>query len=82
LLAVMSQRLVRTDLPALPRGRNRTAARPRDAFGVAPDETFHAGRGCDRCEGLGVYGRRAVYELMIVTPATARLDRPRRRSRR
>lgn len=67
LLAVMSQRLVRTTCPHC-RAVETVPPHVRDAFGIAPGETFYAGRGCDRCEGLGVYGRRAVYELMIVTP--------------
>lgn len=29
---------------------------------------FHRGRGCSHCDGLGVHRRRAVYELMVVTP--------------
>jgi type IV pilus assembly protein PilB len=35
---------------------------------VTDDEIFHIGRGCNHCEGLGVYKRQAAYELMIVTP--------------
>ena len=67
LLAVMSQRLVRLTCPHC-REVERVDPHVRGRLGVGEDEIFHAGRGCDRCEGLGVYGRRAVYELMVVTP--------------
>ncbi len=67
LLAVMSQRLVRTTCPHC-RAIETVSPHVRETLGVGPDETFYTGRGCDRCEGLGVHGRRAVYELMTITP--------------
>jgi type IV pilus assembly protein PilB len=67
LLAVMSQRLVRLSCPHC-REVERVDAHVRERLGVADDEVFHIGRGCNHCEGLGVYKRQAVYELMIVTP--------------
>ncbi|MBP6749726.1 MAG: type II/IV secretion system protein [Xanthomonadaceae bacterium] len=67
LLAVMSQRLVRTTCPYC-RAIETVSPHVRETLGIGPDETFYAGRGCDRCEGLGVHGRRAVYELMTITP--------------
>ena len=45
----------------------------RAALDIAPDELFYAGQGCARCEGLGVHGRVAVYELMEVTAAIGQL---------
>ncbi len=75
LLAVMSQRLVRLTCPHC---REVEVVDPhvRAVLGVAPEEIFHAGRGCSRCEGLGVYKRRAVYELMLVSPRIQSLIQP------
>jgi type IV pilus assembly protein PilB len=67
LLAVMSQRLVRLTCPHC-REVEPVDAHVRETLGVGLDEVFHIGRGCNHCEGLGVYKRQAVYELMIVTP--------------
>jgi len=75
LLAVVSQRLTRRNCPhclapevVLPRWR--------EALGVDPDEVFQRGTGCNHCEGLGVYGRVGVYEILRVTPAIRRLIQP------
>jgi type IV pilus assembly protein PilB len=67
LLAVMSQRLVRLTCSHC-REVEPVDAHVRAVLGVAPDEVFHRGRGCSRCDGLGVHKRRAVYEMMVVTP--------------
>ena len=67
LLAVMSQRLVRLTCPHC-REIETVSAHVRETLGVAADEVFHTGRGCNHCEGLGVYKRQAVYELMVMTP--------------
>ena len=40
----------------------------RETLGVGPDEVFQSGAGCSHCEGLGVHRRRAVYELMVMSP--------------
>ena len=75
LLAVMAQRLVRLTCPHC-RQVEPVDAHVRECLGVGMDEVFHIGRGCPHCEGLGVHGRRAVYELMEVTPAIRRLIVP------
>jgi type IV pilus assembly protein PilB len=67
LLAVMSQRLVRLTCPHC-REVEQVDPHLRERLGVAAHEVFHIGRGCPQCEGLGVYKRQAVYELMIVSP--------------
>ena len=67
LLAVMSQRLVRLTCPHC-RQVEDAPAHMRELLGVGADEVFHAGRGCSQCEGLGVHGRRAVYELLVMSP--------------
>ncbi len=75
LLAVMSQRLVRLTC-AHCREVEQVPARIREALGVAADDVFHAGRGCAQCEGLGVHGRRAVYELLVMSPRLRELVVP------
>ena len=75
LLAVMAQRLVRltcehcaTDEPV--------DEHVRAVLGVGLEERFTIGRGCARCNGLGVFRRSAVYELMEITPAIRSLIVP------
>ena len=43
---------------------------------IGPDEVFYHGAGCHHCEGLGIHGRVAVYELMTITPAIRELIVP------
>lgn len=75
LLAVLAQRLVRRNCPDC---RDSDAGEPhmREALGVAEREIFSRGRGCPNCNGQGVRGRRAVYELLEVTPEIRRLIVP------
>lgn len=40
----------------------------RQVMGATADEVFYIGAGCDYCKHRGVKGRRAVYELLTVTP--------------
>ena len=67
LLAVISQRLVRLTCEHC---REVEVVDPhvRETLGVGPDEVFQSGAGCSHCEGLGVHRRRAVYELMVMSP--------------
>jgi len=67
LLAVMSQRLVRLTCTHCKQVED-VDPHIRASLGVRPDEVFHKGHGCSHCDGLGVFKRRAVYELMVVTP--------------
>ena len=75
LLAVMAQRLARLTCTHC-RDVEQVSPHIRETLGVAPEEVFYVGRGCAHCEGLGVKKRRAVYELMVVTPAIQRLIVP------
>lgn len=75
LLAVMAQRLVRKTCPQCREVEN-VDPHIRAQLGIGADEVFHVGRGCPHCEGLGVRGRRAVYELMVITPAIQALIVP------
>lgn len=75
LLAVMSQRLVRRTCPHC-RIEESIDPHVREALGVGIAEVFHTGRGCHRCEGLGVFGRQAVYELLVMSPRLRQLVVP------
>ncbi|HCB40054.1 MAG TPA: type II secretion system protein GspE, partial [Gammaproteobacteria bacterium] len=45
----------------------------RKVLGVAEDEVFFKGSGCDLCHDTGVSGRMAVYELLVMTAELRRL---------
>ncbi len=75
LLAVMSQRLVRLTCTYC-RGVEPVDMRMRKSLGVSEDDVFYIGRGCARCEGLGVRKRHAIHELMVVTPTLQKLIVP------
>ena len=66
LLAVMSQRLVRLTCVHC-RDVEDVSAHVRESLSVGADEVFYSGRGCVHCEGLGVYRRQAVYELLVMS---------------
>lgn len=38
----------------------------RENMGIAPDEIFYRGRGCERCRETGLSGRMAIYELLVM----------------
>jgi type IV pilus assembly protein PilB len=48
----------------------------RESLGVRPDERFYRGAGCSRCDGTGIHGRQAVYELMPIDAGVRRLIVP------
>ena len=75
LLAVMSQRLVRLTCEHC-RVEEPVDLHIREELGVGVDEVFHIGRGCHRCEGLGVFRRKAVYELMVFNSRLRQLIAP------
>ena len=75
LLAVISQRLVRLTCQHC-RVEEAVDMHVRETLGIAADEKFQIGRGCHHCEGLGVFRRQAVYELMVMTPRLRRLIVP------
>lgn len=68
LLGVMAQRLVRRICPHC-RQPDPGDPHMRDVMQALPDDRFYRGRGCVHCEGLGVRGRLAVHELLVVSPA-------------
>jgi len=36
-------------------------------MGATLEEVFYKGAGCDKCDKRGTHGRRAVYELLVMT---------------
>jgi type II secretory ATPase GspE/PulE/Tfp pilus assembly ATPase PilB-like protein len=65
LLGALSQRLVRRvcshckeEAPPTPEEARR--------LGLAADEAFARGRGCEACEGQGMRGRTGIYELFVI----------------
>ena len=67
LLGVLAQRLVRCNCPycLVPEEVDPSV---RDELKVEVEETFYRGKGCEHCHDTGVHGRRAVYELLTVSP--------------
>jgi type IV pilus assembly protein PilB len=66
LLAVVAQRLVRQNCRQC-LGPEDTDDQIRTVMGVAAEEVFMIGHGCDACKNTGVSGRRMAYELLVVT---------------
>jgi type IV pilus assembly protein PilB len=75
LLGVLAQRLVRRNCPVCIAEEEIDPA-IREFLGVAADEVFYRGRGCDHCNHTGYSGRMAVYELLRVTPAIRAMIQP------
>jgi type IV pilus assembly protein PilB len=64
-LGVLAQRLVKRNCGHC-LAEEDTAPAIRMALGVAEDEVFYRGRGCEECNQTGYRGRMAVYELLHV----------------
>ncbi len=75
LLAVISQRLVRLTCKHC-RVEEPVDLHMRGELGVGANEVFYTGRGCHHCDGLGVFRRQAVYELMVISPRLRQLIVP------
>ena len=71
LLAVLAQRLVKKNCPHC-LVEDKVEPWLRQALELDESESFFIGAGCEKCDGLGHYGRTAVYELMIATPGLRR----------
>ena len=72
LLGVMAQRLVRVNCPHC-KVEEEVDDGHRQYLGIAPDEVFYRGEGCEHCNQLGYLGRTTVCELLPVTPRIQRL---------
>jgi type IV pilus assembly protein PilB len=75
LLGVLAQRLARSNCTHCLTPDNPDPA-IRRIMGVADDEVFYKGAGCDYCKGRGVKGRRAIYELLVMSPAIRAMMEP------
>lgn len=75
LLGVLAQRLVRLNCPHC-KAREPVDPLMRKALGVPNEETFHHATGCPECNQTGYHGRKAVYELLLLTPALRALLTP------
>lgn len=75
LLGVLAQRLVRINCPhcAVEEPVDTTM---RKFLGVAEDEVFYHGQGCETCNHTGFHGRMAVYELLVMSPEMREILRP------
>jgi type IV pilus assembly protein PilB len=67
LLGVLAQRLVRVNCPHC-LAEEKVDDSVIKALGVAADEIFYRGGGCDLCHGTGYKGRMGVYELLTLSP--------------
>ncbi len=68
LLGVLAQRLVRRNCPHCLEVEE-VDPLIRRVLGVAEDEVFYKGKGCEHCNGTGYSGRMAVYELQLLNNA-------------
>jgi len=75
LLAVLAQRLVKRNCPNCLE-QEAVSQSIRTDLGVAEDEVFYYGKGCDSCHGTGHSGRIAVYELLQVNPELRDMIQP------
>jgi type IV pilus assembly protein PilB len=69
---VLAQRLARRNCASC-KTPEIVPAETRALLGLAPDEVFWRGRGCEACSGTGYRGRVATYELLEMTPALREL---------
>ncbi len=70
-IGVIAQRLVRRNCPHCMVEED-VDPFIRSSLGVAGDEVFYRGRGCERCNRTGYLGRLAAYELLAVNENTRR----------
>ena len=75
LLGVLAQRLVRLNCPHCRTGEP-VDKLMRKTLGIAADEPFYHSVGCSECNQTGFHGRKAVYELLLFTPALRSLLTP------
>jgi len=69
-IAIMAQRLVRRICPECKESYTPDPESLRD-LGVSADalgQKAYRGRGCERCQDRGYYGRTGIFELLVMTP--------------
>jgi len=74
-IAIMAQRLVRRICqwcrePYIPEAES---LRDLGIMNAAPGTPVYRGRGCDKCQGRGYYGRTGIFELLVMTPRVQEL---------
>ena len=75
LSAVLAQRLVRLNCPHC-KVEEKPSDSVRQELGVATEESFSQGSGCEHCFNTGFHGRRAVYELLVLSPTIRSMVKP------
>lgn len=75
LLGVLAQRLARSNCQHC-LIEEKVDSSIRQIMGATADEVFYKGAGCDACKHRGIKGRRAVYELLVVSPAIKEMITP------
>ncbi|HOV74468.1 MAG TPA: type II secretion system ATPase GspE [Candidatus Hydrogenedentes bacterium] len=74
-IAIMAQRLVRRICPECKEAYTPDPESLRD-LGVSADmlgHTVYRGKGCERCQGRGYFGRTGIFELLVMTPRVQEL---------
>lgn len=65
LIGVVGQRLIRLNCPHC-KVEEKVGNVIRRNAGVAADEFFWRGAGCEECHGTGYAGRAAIYEMFVI----------------
>jgi general secretion pathway protein E len=67
LRGVLAQRLIRIVCSAC-KTIDEEAASPDELelIGLSPDVTLYKGTGCEQCAGTGFFGRKGIYEFLVV----------------
>ena len=65
-LGVLAQRLVRKNCPDCMEEET-IDSNMRKVLGIAEDEVFYHGVGCENCNNTGFKGRMGVYELLVIS---------------
>lgn len=64
-IGILGQRLIRLNCPHC-LAEEEVPAIVRRNIGLADDEVFRHGKGCDACDHTGFHGRAAIYELFVI----------------
>ena len=67
LIGVLAQRLVKRICTICCEPED-SSAHIRQLLGISESEIFYQGKGCEKCNGTGIQGRRMTYEYLVATP--------------
>jgi general secretion pathway protein E len=71
---ILAQRLVRVICPDCKEADISTTDREAlRILGLSPETTLFRGRGCEKCAHTGFYGRKGIYELLVIDEDVRRL---------